>query len=115
MEKLRLLGALCICVIALVSASANSNHPLVSNLLNTVFIISCGVIGLWLLRKTNLSDPLRVVRKRDSRRFDLPVEFPLVDRRGVSVVNDRRRLPDRRKAEYGLDDMKGIHTKIASN
>ena len=115
MEKLRLLGALCICVIALVSASANSNNPLVSNLLNTVFMISCGVIGLWLLRKTNLSDSLRVVRKRASRRFDLPVEFPLEDNLGVFVINDRRQLPDRRKAKYVLDDMKGIHTKIASN
>ena len=115
MEKLRLLGVLCICVIALVSASANSNNPLVSNLLNTVFIISCGVIGLWLLRKTNLSAPLRAVRKRVSRRFNLPVEFPLKDSQGVCVIQDRRRLPDRRKIKYVLDDMKVISAKMAKN
>ena len=115
MEKFRLLGVLCICVIALVSASAHSNNPLVSNLLNTVFIISCGVIGLWLLRKTNLSETLRVVRKRVSRRFDLPVEFPLEDNQGILVLQDRRRLPDRRETTYVLDDMKVMHTKTASN
>ncbi len=115
MEKLRLLGVLCICIITLVSVSTNSNDPLVSSLLNTVFIISCGVIGIWLLRKTNLSEPLRVVRQRGSRRFYLPVEFPLTDSRGVIVLQDRRQLPDRRKVKNDFDAQKDMHTKMASN
>ena len=114
MEKFRLLGVLCICAIALVSASTNSSDPLASSLLNAVFIISCGVIGFWLLRRTNLSEPLKV-RQRGSRRFDLPVEFPLTDNRDVIVIQDRRRLPDRRKAINDFDDQKGVFKKIASN
>jgi hypothetical protein len=114
MEKLRLLGVLCICVIVLVSVSTNSNDPLVSSLLNTVFIISCGVIGVWLLRKTNLSESLRVVRQRVSRRFGLPVEFPLTDSLNVTVIQNRRQLPDRRKVINDFDDQKGIHTEMAS-
>jgi len=98
MEKSRMLGVLCICVIALVCASMNANDPLASDLLNTAFIISCGVIGVWLLRKTDLSKIL-IVRQRDSRRLFLPVEFPLKDSRGVVLIQDRRRLPDRRKVE----------------
>ena len=115
MEKLRLLGVLWVCIIALVSVSTNSNDPLVSSLLNTVFIISCGVIGILLLRKTNLSESLRVVRKRVCRRFNLPVEFPLTDSREVIVLQDRRRLPDRRKVKNDFNDQKGIPKKMASN
>ena len=114
MEGFRLLGVVCICAIALVSASINSNNPLASTLLNAVFIISCGVIGLWLLHKTNLSNTLRV-RQKDSRRFDLPVEFPLTDGRNVTVIQDRRRLVDRRKIINDFLSQNGIHTKMASN
>lgn len=114
MEKFRLLGVVCICAIALVSASINSNNPLASTLLNAVFIISCGVIGLWLLHKTNLSNTLRV-RQKDSRRFDLPVEFPLTDSRNVAVIQERRRLVDRRKIINDFVSQKGILTKMASN
>ena len=112
MEKLRLLGVLCICVIALVSVSTNSNDPLVSSLLNTAFIISCGVTGVWLLRKTNLSQT-PMVRQRGSRRSDLPVEFPLTDNQGLFVAKDRRRLSDRRKAEHGIDGLRVMHSKMA--
>ena len=114
MEKLRLLGMLCIGAVAFVSASMNSNDPLISTLLNAVFISSCGVIGLLLLHKTNLSNTLRV-RQKDSRRFDLPVEFPLTDSRNVTVIQDRRRLLDRRKIINDLVSQKGIFTKMASN
>jgi hypothetical protein len=114
MEKLRLLGVLCICVIALVSVSTNSNDPLASSLLNAVFIISCAVMGIWLLRKINLSKTLKV-RHGAGRRSDLPVEFPLMDSREVSVIHDRRRLLDRRKVENYFYDQKGMFTKIASN
>jgi len=96
-KKFRLLGVLCICVIALVIVSTNSNDPLVSSLLDIVFIISSAVLGLLLLRKTNISESLRV-RRRDSRRFDLQVEFPLTDSWNVTVIQERRRLSDRRKA-----------------
>ena len=56
-----------------------------------------------------------IIRQKGSRRFDLPVEFPLEDSQGVFVINDRRRLPDRRKAKFELDDMKVISTKMAEN
>jgi hypothetical protein len=56
-----------------------------------------------------------IVRQKGSRRFDLPVEFPLTDSQGIIVIQDRRRLPDRRKAEHGLDDLKVILTKMADN
>jgi len=106
------LGVACICVIALVSASINTNDPFASGLLSTIFIISCGVIGLWLLRKANLSEALKV-RQKGSRRSNLPVEFPLTDSQELFVVKDRRRLSDRRKAEHGIDDLKAILSKMA--
>ena len=56
-----------------------------------------------------------VVRKKGDRRFELPVEFPLEDSQGVFVIHDRRRLPDRRKAKYGLDDLKVMLAKMAEN
>jgi len=114
MEKLRLLGVLCIFVIALVSALTNANDPLVSGLLNTVFIISCGVTGVWLLRIKGLSEVLRV-RQRGGRRFGLPAEFPLTDSLGIIVIHDRRQLPDRRMAKNNFYDQKVIATKMASN
>jgi hypothetical protein len=36
-------------------AKRNSNEPLASGLLNTGFLISCGVLGVFLLRKSNNS------------------------------------------------------------
>jgi hypothetical protein len=56
-----------------------------------------------------------IIRQKGGRRFDLPAEFPLEDSQGVSVIQDRRRLPDRRKEKYGLDDLKVILTKMAEN
>ena len=56
-----------------------------------------------------------LIRQKGSRRFDMPVEFPLEDRQGVSVLQDRRRLPDRRKSKFELDDMKVISVKMAEN
>jgi len=92
----------------------NTNDPFASGLLNTIFIISCGVIGLWLLRKANLSEALKV-RQKGSRRSNLPVEFPLTDSQDVTVIQDRRRLVDRRKIINDFVSQKGIHTKMASN
>ena len=56
-----------------------------------------------------------IIRKKDSRRIDLPVQFPMVVNQKVSVIQERRRPPDRRKAEYVLDDMKVIFAKMAEN
>jgi hypothetical protein len=112
MKGSRLLGVVCIGVIVLVSASTNANDPLASGLLHAVFIISCGVLGVLLLRKANLNQTL-VVRQRGSRRFDLPVEFPLEDSQGVIMIKNRRRLPDRRKEIYGFDDLKAILSSMS--
>ena len=114
MKKSSLSGVLCICVVVLVSASANATDPLVSGLLNTVFIISCGVIGVWLLRKTDLSQAL-IVRQSGNRRFDLPVEFPLTDSRGVVLIQDRRQLPDRRRLKNDSGGLKVMRSKMAGN
>jgi hypothetical protein len=114
MKKPLLLGVLCICVIALVSASTNASNSLVLDLLNTVLLIACGVIGLLLLRKVNLSQIL-IVRQKGSRRSDLPVKLPLTDSRGVTIIQERRRLSDRRKVKNHLHDQKIITMKKASN
>jgi hypothetical protein len=93
----------------------NADDPFASGLLNTIFIISCGVIGVWLLHKTNLSEVLKV-RQKGSRRSDLPVEFPLImDSREVIVIQDRRQLPDRRKVKNDSDDLKVLPAKMISN
>ena len=105
MKKLSLLGVLCIGVIALVSTSTNANDPLASGLLNTFFIISCGVIGVFMLHKANLTLPL-IVRQKGSRRLGLPAKFPLTDCQDEFVNQDRRRLPDRRLGKYGHDALK---------
>ena len=55
-----------------------------------------------------------IERQKGSRRFDMPVEFPLEDNQRVIVIQDRRRLPDRRKAEHGNDDQKIILSKMNS-
>ena len=46
-----------------------------------------------------------VVRQKGDRRFNLPVEFPLMDSQGVFVIKDRRLLSDRRKANDNPDDL----------
>ena len=49
-----------------------------------------------------------IVRQKGGRRFDLPVEFPLEDSQGVFVIQDRRRLPDRRKTKYDRNELRII-------
>ena len=114
MKNLLLLGVLCICVIVLVNVSTNASNSLVLGLLNTVLLISCGVIGLLLLRKANLSQIL-IVRQRGSRRSNLPVEFPLTDSREVTIIQERRWLPDRRMVKNDLHNQKIVTMKKASN
>ena len=43
-------------------------------------------------------------RSRGKRRWGLEVTFPLVDSNGVTVIRDRRSLPDRRLDNISLDD-----------
>jgi hypothetical protein len=53
-----------------------------------------------------------ITRQKGSRRFDLPAEFPLVDSNGVLVLEDRRQIPDRRKAVvHDINDLKSILPK----
>ena len=56
-----------------------------------------------------------IVRQKGSRRFDLPVEFPLMDSQGVFVIKDRRQLTDRRKVKDDPDDMKVMLSEITDN
>jgi hypothetical protein len=55
-----------------------------------------------------------IERQKGRRRYDLPVEFPLQDSDEVFVFHDRRRLHDRRKKKYGLDDLKIMLMKISN-
>ena len=46
-----------------------------------------------------------IVRGKGNRRWNLPVEFPLVDSDDVLVLRDRRKMPDRRRNELDLKDV----------
>jgi hypothetical protein len=56
-----------------------------------------------------------IVRQKGDRRFDLPVEFPLMDCQGVFVIKDRRQLTDRRKTKEDLDDLIVMISGMADN
>ena len=43
-------------------------------------------------------------RSRGQRRWDLEVTFPLVDSNGITVIRDRRTLPDRRLDNISLEE-----------
>jgi hypothetical protein len=43
-------------------------------------------------------------RSKGQRRWGLEVLFPLIDARGITVVTDRRRVPDRRLNNIALAD-----------
>ena len=47
--------------------------------------------------------------------MEQPACFPLRDSHGMLVVADRRKLPDRRKSHYGIDDLRVILTKMSSD
>ena len=55
------------------------------------------------------------MRQKGSRRYELPVDFPLTDSDGEFVLQDRRRMPDRRKTIHDLNDLKAILLKIYDN
>ena len=55
-----------------------------------------------------------VIRQKAGRRWGLVADYPLMDSQGISVIQDRRRLPDRRKVEYGIDDLKVMLQKMNS-
>ena len=56
-----------------------------------------------------------LVRQKGNRRSDIRTRFPLKDSQGTIVIQDRRRLLDRRKEAYGIDDLKVILSKMASS
>jgi hypothetical protein len=56
-----------------------------------------------------------VIRQKGSRRTGLPVEFPLMDSEGVPVLQDRRKIPDRRKMQCGIEDLEVILAKMSGD
>ena len=56
-----------------------------------------------------------IVRQKGSRRFGLPVEFPLMDGQGVFVIKDRRQITNRRKVKDYLDELEVMISEIADN
>ena len=56
-----------------------------------------------------------VIRQQGSRRMGLSVEFPLTDCDGVLVVEERRRMLDRRKPVHDINDLKVILSKMGGN
>jgi hypothetical protein len=56
-----------------------------------------------------------IVRQKGDRRFNLPVEFPLMDSQGLFVIKDRRQLTDRRKAKDDPDDLMVILSEMATD
>ena len=56
-----------------------------------------------------------VVRSKDSRRSRPPASFPLRDSHGVLVSADRRKMTDRRKTKYGIDDLRVILSKMSGD
>ena len=56
-----------------------------------------------------------VIRQKGSRRWTLPAEFPLTDDRGNFVIQDRRRLTDRRRIKHDRNDLKVILSKMDSD
>ena len=46
-----------------------------------------------------------IIRQKGDRRFNLPVEFPLMDSQGLFVIKDRRLLSDRRKVKDDTNDL----------
>ena len=52
-----------------------------------------------------MSNVIPIERQKGRRRFDLHVGFPLTDSQGVIVIQERRRLTDRRWEQYDLDDL----------
>jgi hypothetical protein len=54
-----------------------------------------------------------IIRQESNRRMAASSGFPLTDSRGLVVLKDRRRSPDRRKVECDIDDLKVILSKMA--
>ena len=55
-----------------------------------------------------------VIRQKAGRRWRLTADYPLMDSQGISVIQNRRRLLDRRKVEYCIDDLKVMLSKVNS-
>jgi len=55
-----------------------------------------------------------IVRGKGTRRWNLPVEFPLVDSDDLLVLRDRRKLPDRRRKAYDLNDFRSLLSNMST-
>ena len=56
-----------------------------------------------------------IIRQKGDRRFNLPVEFPLMDSQGLFVIKDRRILSDRRKVKDDTDDLMVMLSEMADD
>ena len=57
--------------------------------------------------------PVSVIkRQKGSRRRYRSMRFPLTDSCGEFVCQERRQVPDRRKLQHGINDLKAILSKI---
>jgi len=56
-----------------------------------------------------------IIRQKGDRRFNLPVEFPLMDSQGLFVITDRRQLSDRRKVKADTDDLMVMLSEMADD
>jgi hypothetical protein len=54
-------------------------------------------------------------RQPGDRRWGLPAEFPLVEGTGILVPADRRRPPNRRKANTSPEDMDILLSQLPAN
>ena len=57
----------------------------------------------------------KIARQKGSRRMIFPAEFPLVDDQGLVVIQDRRRLPDRRNAQHDTSDLRTTPLKMGED
>lgn len=55
-----------------------------------------------------------VLNRTRTRRTTLNADLPLIDSQGTIVLQDRRKLADRRKAKCGIEDLRVILEKLAS-
>jgi hypothetical protein len=51
-------------------------------------------------------------RSKGQRRWGLEVLFPLIDARGIAVITDRRRMPDRRLDKIALADRMMLFSEL---
>ena len=72
-----------------------------------IYINYSPILNMYLWKNTKQGELILVLiaRQESSRRSGLFVKFPLTDSRGVAVIQDRRRTPDRRKVKASILDL----------